>query len=783
MDIPSELLQKIASGDCVVYVGAGLSRGAELPDWPQLLKQMISWSEANGVSLPHKVDIENAISERKFLLAAEEITEKMGDEKFRLFMSEVFRRPGLKPTIAHELLTQIPFAASLTSNYDKLLETAYIIASGGASLHVFSQRDVPELSNALRTKEFYVLKAHGTVDRIETIVLSRTQYRELMHNNPAYKQFLSSLLSTKTVLFIGFSLSDPDLELVLNELQSAFAGYTGTHYALMDISNMPAFERNRWATDYHIEIITYTPSAGDHPEVREFLQEIKKALPKHILWQTMTRTLEPAKKILNSDPHYRLVMNTNNEFVLEEQYEGAAKDKPLVGSMQFRFDPAKPEDREAHEALKRHLATGEEVTIKSPHLAEFIPPEVLSTLMPDQLESMEVTIGSVAGERPLPIKLIIEPEGGESVAVDNIVLKIVQRGTEQMILSNEHQTIPWKVRQTVRFKENESIFTINFSDIGLNVKQALDGWRVFDALSKGGQFHIESSETGKQLGHGHLEPGSYQQPDPRLLEVLEALTFIQSKTPALFETPARISVEEATAIFSVVQVLKTGVGEFNAAPFPLESKLEQAITSYERFKGGETATVHNYIDGYGIDILGQSIYLGPVVLSCKVHISPSDLEELRKSLESAQDKTYKIQLTPTPDALQEGKFIDWLPKDEAEKVRSLPFVRSNSLQTFIRMLFEATERNDGTVDIDQLISLLIAAKLEKSDDGTPLNLLNECTSDELLEAIKPMFPMISQKEGLLLATELYEKGWVAAAKAAQLAGVDEIIILDGKSRV
>src|ERR1043165_2855806 len=145
MDIPSNLLQKIATGDCVVYVGAGLSRGAGLPDWPQLLKQMISWGEVNGVDLPHKADIENAINERKFLLAAEELTERFGDEKFRLFMSEVFRRAGLKPTLAHELLTQIPFAACLTSNYDKLLETAYILAGGGALLHVFSQRDVPEL--------------------------------------------------------------------------------------------------------------------------------------------------------------------------------------------------------------------------------------------------------------------------------------------------------------------------------------------------------------------------------------------------------------------------------------------------------------------------------------------------------------------------------------------------------------------------------------------------------------------------------------------------------------
>src|SRR5260370_25955114 len=128
MNIPNDLIQKISSGDCVVFIGAGLSRAAGLPDWSHLLKQMIVWSESNGINLPHKGDIESAINEKKFLMAAEELIEQMGNEKFRHFMSAIFRSPGLKPTATHELLTQIPFVSALTSNYYKLLETTYIVA-------------------------------------------------------------------------------------------------------------------------------------------------------------------------------------------------------------------------------------------------------------------------------------------------------------------------------------------------------------------------------------------------------------------------------------------------------------------------------------------------------------------------------------------------------------------------------------------------------------------------------------------------------------------------------
>lgn len=101
----------------------------------------------------------------------------MGDEKFRRFMSEVFRRPGLLPTEVHKLLAQIPFAGQLTTNYDKLSESGHIVARQGEIPHVLTHADV---SAALRSGEYYILKTHGTIDHIETVVLSRSQYRSLM---------------------------------------------------------------------------------------------------------------------------------------------------------------------------------------------------------------------------------------------------------------------------------------------------------------------------------------------------------------------------------------------------------------------------------------------------------------------------------------------------------------------------------------------------------------------------------------------------------------------------
>ncbi|HJT28880.1 MAG TPA: SIR2 family protein [Pyrinomonadaceae bacterium] len=273
MNIPRELVEQIVANNGIVFAGAGLSQGSGLPGWTTLLGQMIDWGQEQGIALADRDELEGYIANGDLLLVAEELRERFGRTDFHRFMLDTFTPLKCTPTDTHRILPKIPFAAALTSNYDSLLESAYTLEQG-SSPRTFTYAEYPELSMMLRRNDFYLLKVHGTIDRIQSIVLGTLDYREIVYSNQAYRQHLAALFSTRTILFLGFSLTDPDLLLFLDNLRASFKGYTPNHFALIDASAVPAIKQRRFQMDYGIRMVPYLPSSSSHPEVYEFLQEL-----------------------------------------------------------------------------------------------------------------------------------------------------------------------------------------------------------------------------------------------------------------------------------------------------------------------------------------------------------------------------------------------------------------------------------------------------------------------------------------------------------------------------
>jgi hypothetical protein len=131
-----------------------------------------------------------------------------------------------------------------------------------------------EIASGLKFSEQYLFKAHGTINSLNSIIFSRNDYRKLTNENRAYSQYFSNLFSTKSVLFVGFSMRDQDTMLIIDELCSIFPIFPINHYATMDEMVATPILQRRFANDYNITILSYNNDNGDHKEVNLMIQEL-----------------------------------------------------------------------------------------------------------------------------------------------------------------------------------------------------------------------------------------------------------------------------------------------------------------------------------------------------------------------------------------------------------------------------------------------------------------------------------------------------------------------------
>ena len=157
---------------CSLPVRGCLSRN--FPGWRSLLEEMLDYSERAGMHLQFS-EIRDLINQNDLILAAQELRRGMQEVNFCRFLRTRFRDPTLRPKPVHKLLPSLPFAAILTTNFDKLIELAYPIGTP-----LYTQQDIPELADFLRDLEFTIVKLHGDVDRCQTVILLLGILREVV---------------------------------------------------------------------------------------------------------------------------------------------------------------------------------------------------------------------------------------------------------------------------------------------------------------------------------------------------------------------------------------------------------------------------------------------------------------------------------------------------------------------------------------------------------------------------------------------------------------------------
>ena len=313
--IPTHLINEILEGNCVAFVGAGFSAPA-VPNWDDLLFGIAADSTVSACTeervkklLKHDRLSSRGTFDRE--AAAQILQDELGKERFQLVLKQVVTTTPNADTekvkCRTDLLLQIPFQSILTTNFDHLLvgqigsDDVYrdiLRKTRNPWFNIFTW-DKQDVRRADIVKLHGQIREEGQSDRSD-VVLTRAQYRELLFEGSRYSNFLRGILSTRTVLFLGFSFSDAYLNLLRSEILAMLKHDPAKKplaYAVLD--DVGDEERNFLLTHEGIEVLGYETEGVSHSGFDEYLKAIHaKTAPAKILGNLLNR-----KKLLWLDPN------------------------------------------------------------------------------------------------------------------------------------------------------------------------------------------------------------------------------------------------------------------------------------------------------------------------------------------------------------------------------------------------------------------------------------------------------------------------------------------------
>ena len=226
----AELIERFAAaaerGNAAVFVGAGLSVGAGLPSWPELLARPL---EESGI--PY--------SDYDLPLLAEYILSEgvYGEERLNAHILAEVTKEGAAPTEVHHALARLPIDQIWTTNYDTLIEEA----CGDAADIVTADDEIRSIGGSRRV----IVKMHGSITR-DTIpvwssppVITRTHFEKYDVERQRTWALLNAAYLSRTLLFLGFSFTDPNIEILQRLARKYGTAWGNRHMTIMKQPDSP----------------------------------------------------------------------------------------------------------------------------------------------------------------------------------------------------------------------------------------------------------------------------------------------------------------------------------------------------------------------------------------------------------------------------------------------------------------------------------------------------------------------------------------------------------------
>lgn len=255
MDWPNNIIEELAYRRCILFLGSGISatskndKGESPETWSEFLTNV-----KGKIKNPRIEDtqfIDEMLNQKNYLLALQSISDLCDPGEYSNHLKNTFLRGRFKPSEIHKIIKELDSKIVVTTNFDKIYESI----CNEPEYVTFEYTDTRSIIASIKAPESIIIKAHGSIDDTEKIIFTAKQYFDAQRKYPEFYHLLSALFLTHTVVFLGYSLNDPDINLLLQFLYNT-ANSTCPHYLIDKTGNKDQIKKH-WKDTYNVSVIEY----------------------------------------------------------------------------------------------------------------------------------------------------------------------------------------------------------------------------------------------------------------------------------------------------------------------------------------------------------------------------------------------------------------------------------------------------------------------------------------------------------------------------------------------
>ncbi len=248
-------------------IGSGPSAELGYPSWQKLAEAVLAFLQEQGTPIDQAA-YEACLNKKQYpeLLAQAEF-DAGGRRKLVDILKALLVPKYSRPGAIYDILTRWPFACYLTTNYDNEID-AHLQRAGTHFQTLLNTAD--DLRKIRADANHLIIKLHADLQHPNDAVITSADYKKFFTDATGdyFRTKLRSMLKMFDTVIIGHSLSDPDINFVLQQAQQT--ANPGRPIYLI-ATGLNSIQVREYYQNYNIIAIPYDNPDGTHDRLRRLL--------------------------------------------------------------------------------------------------------------------------------------------------------------------------------------------------------------------------------------------------------------------------------------------------------------------------------------------------------------------------------------------------------------------------------------------------------------------------------------------------------------------------------